>query len=132
MARLWTCPFCNRPCTLQDSDVKFCQGTTGLSEEYGAVTANFRFTICPNPECRQLTIDAHILEYDYETKESGKLIHKWQLIPESDSKPFPDYIPQQLRDDYTEACLIKSKRPKSFRNSLTQMYSRYNSGLLGN
>jgi hypothetical protein len=35
------------------------------------------------------------------------------LVPEANTKPFPDYIPSQLRDDYYESCLIKDKSPKA-------------------
>jgi len=40
-------------------------------------------------------------------------LYSWSLIPESEAKPFPDYILQQLRDDYREACLIRTKSPKA-------------------
>jgi hypothetical protein len=42
-----------------------------------------------------------------------KTLFSWQLLPESEAKPFPDYIPQQLRDDYAEACLIRHKSSKA-------------------
>ena len=35
------------------------------------------------------------------------------LIPPSKSKTFPPYIPQALRDDYLEACLIQELSPKA-------------------
>jgi len=37
----------------------------------------------------------------------------WDLVPESEAKLFPDYIPQQLREDYAEACLIRNKSSKA-------------------
>jgi hypothetical protein len=84
-----------------------------LSKEHGAVYGNFQFKICPNPNCRKITIASRIWEYNYKTESTGKLLYEWFLVPESNAKPFPDYIPQQLRDDYQEACLIKYKSAKA-------------------
>lgn len=36
-----------------------------------------------------------------------------QIIPESNAKPQPDFIPIALRTDYTEACRIKDLSPKA-------------------
>ncbi|MEO3988159.1 DUF4145 domain-containing protein [Plesiomonas shigelloides] len=108
----WTCPYCNRDCTLGSDDIKYCQNNIWLSEDHGFIKGNFKFRICPNPVCRQISIDAHLFECD-QYGNTGKLAHKWNLIPETNAKPFPDYIPQQLRDDYLESCLIKDKSPKA-------------------
>ena len=42
-----------------------------------------------------------------------KPIKSWALIPPSSAKVFPEYIPQPLLDDYTEACLIRNDSPKA-------------------
>jgi hypothetical protein len=42
-----------------------------------------------------------------------KELQKWQLIPPSASKHFPDYVPQAIREDYREACLIRDLSPKA-------------------
>jgi len=108
----WTCPYCNRACTLGDSDIRFCEDHVWLSDDHGYVKSNFKFKICPNPECRKISTEAYIFKSD-QWQSTGSLLHQWQLIPEANAKPFPDYIPQQLRDDYFEACLIKDKSPKA-------------------
>ena len=35
------------------------------------------------------------------------------MKPQSSARPIPDYVPQAIRDDYEEACLIKSLSPKA-------------------
>ena len=108
----WTCPYCKRDCTLGSDDIKYCSTHKQLSDDHGYIKSHFKFRICPNPECRQISIDAYIYESDiYNT--TGNLLHEWHLVPEANAKPFPDYIPLQLRDDYFEACLIKDKSPKA-------------------
>jgi len=42
-----------------------------------------------------------------------KMAMQWFLLPESSAKPFPEYIPLQIRNDYEESCLIKDKSPKA-------------------
>jgi hypothetical protein len=43
----------------------------------------------------------------------GDIIHHWQLMPESEAKVLPDYIPKPVRDDYYEACRIRDLSPKA-------------------
>jgi hypothetical protein len=41
------------------------------------------------------------------------VLHHWNLIPPSRAKVLPSYIPQAIKDDYTEACLIVEPSPKA-------------------
>ena len=108
----WTCPYCNRTCTMGDSDIKFCQNKTYISEDHGYILGNYKIYICPNPDCRKLSIIGHI--FASPTHEGDfKITHEWQLQPEANAKPYPDFIPLQLRNDYFEACLIKNKSAKA-------------------
>jgi len=60
---LWTCPYCNRACTLQGSDIKYLTDKVTLSKDHGAVYGNIQFKICPNPECRKISIVSRIWQY---------------------------------------------------------------------
>lgn len=108
----WTCPYCNRDCTLGADDIKLCQDKSYLAEDHGFMLGHYKIYICPNPDCRKLSIKGHLFSSNRRDGDY-KLIHEWQLIPEANAKPFPEYIPQQLRDDYFEACLIKDKSAKA-------------------
>jgi len=113
MAFQWTCPYCNRPCTVGNHDVSDIHGSkTAISDEYGYYITNTRVIVCPNTECRQQTISLTITRVD-QYGNPGDILFHWELLPESEAKPFPEYIPLQIRNDYTEACLIKSKSPKA-------------------
>ncbi len=113
MASKWTCPYCNRPCTVGKDDVRIISGKNYISEEYGKYKASTQITVCPNPECRKRTISLTIIKIDPHFETEIEKVHHWNLLPESAAKPFPDYIPQQLRNDYEEACLIQNKSPKA-------------------
>ena len=43
----------------------------------------------------------------------GNHLLSWMLRPQSSAKPFPDYIPESIRQDYTEACLIQDISPNA-------------------
>lgn len=113
MSQLWTCSYCNRDCTIDDNDVRRLTTWKDISKEYGKYYSILTIIVCPNPECRQQTISMSIYEYNSDRQELGKKVYSWDLKPESQAKPFPDYIPTQLRSDYEEACLIKTKSPKA-------------------
>jgi hypothetical protein len=40
-------------------------------------------------------------------------LNNWRVIPDSAAKVLPDYIPEAIVSDYTEACLIVDKSPKA-------------------
>lgn len=115
MARHWTCPYCNRDCTIGDNDIRGMSSYTRIAKEYGYNLVSFTIVVCPNPDCRQRVIFASLwpcdsvgnVDYDSDP------LFRWNLVPESEARPFPDYIPVQLRNDYAEACLIRGKSPKA-------------------
>jgi hypothetical protein len=115
MSQLWTCPYCNRDCTIDSNDIRSITSWETISEEYGQYYSILNIIVCPNPKCRKQKISLNVYEYHsgYANNKVGKIIYSWNLLPESEAKPFPDYIPRQLRNDYEEACLIKTKSPKA-------------------
>ena len=116
----FTCPYCSHPTTITDPnfDRKWVKLNL-MSSKLGAVGLSFFAITCPNRECNQLTLKMSLTKsisrkrngYDYE--EEGAEINTWNLLPESDSKVIPDYIPQAIRDDYYEACRICQLSPKA-------------------
>jgi hypothetical protein len=74
-----------------------------------------RFIVCPNPECNKFVLTVFL--YDalstHGNLRQGQLLEQWNLIPFSDAKAFPDYIPQAILEDYAEACAIKDLSPKA-------------------
>lgn len=110
---LWECPYCGRPCTIGKDDIRTFQQSGFVSEEYGHYLSETTIIVCPNPNCRKQTIYLRLSEYDPDYHQRKKKLYEWRLKPESEAKPFPDYIPEQLRKDYEEACLIKNKSPKA-------------------
>jgi hypothetical protein len=113
----WICPFCNHAAFLRRDDKDSAAGwfVHPLIQEnaYGfRLAANF----CPNESCKKTEVK---LELFTGTRGSegkyfpGKLVQQWNLMPRSNAKPFPDYIPAAILADYQEACLIATLSPKA-------------------
>lgn len=112
----WTCPFCDRDTTITDSNYQHgaFELTRETSEGYRYFTA--LLIICPNPRCKRFTLRLTMQEYEPKRGEGwviGAPLQEWNLIPPSQAKVFPDYVPAAIRADYLEACLVRDLSPKA-------------------
>jgi len=74
------------------------------------------FIVCPNPECKKFTLDVRLAKTERNSNGDEKVLEdvkSWRLVPPSNAKVYPDYIPVALIADYTEACLIRENSPKA-------------------
>jgi len=44
---------------------------------------------------------------------TSRIVQEWKLLPESEAKVLPDYIPAPIQEDYYEACRIRDLSPKA-------------------
>ena len=113
----WTCPHCERDVTISDRRITGKWHTLGIENSEGRRTLVTTFIVCPNPKCQKFTLFAVLHESERPppnyNERLTKRIKDWSLIPPSASKHFPDYVPQPIREDYLEACLIKDLSPKA-------------------
>jgi hypothetical protein len=116
----WTCPHCERAVTISSERLSAVDHTLRIDNAVGRRTLRTAFIVCPNPQCRKFTLTAVLHESHYITAASGvsgerltRQLQDWQLIPPSAGKRFPAYVPQAIRDDYIEACLIRYLSPKA-------------------
>lgn len=110
----WICPFCNRHATITEHNQS--TGAADIQADNFDRTKRIMgiYTRCPNDKCHKYTL--RVVTGDSVWERGHARIEKpksWQLIPESNAKPFPEYIPEPIRKDYEEACLIKDKSPKA-------------------
>jgi Domain of unknown function (DUF4145) len=119
---VWKCSYCGQAATIQDDDrtidASLIRPTPKIG--YGLVAVRFvslgwQSIVCPN--CKNVHVELSLSSnYNYSLPEShfsGSILQKWQILPESNAKPQPDYIPAAIRQDYYEACLIRDKSPKA-------------------
>jgi Domain of unknown function (DUF4145) len=119
MTYSWTCPYCNRIATITDNNVsndkhEFKNGNREDSELWLETYA----VVCPNPDCREYTINASLSKAAYNPghqrwEREKPALMEWCLRPKSKAKPFPSYIPNPIMEDYQEACVILNDSPKA-------------------
>ena len=106
----WTyeCPFCKKLQAFSQNNISYI--STGYKIAYSQREKEYKkedvtvFHIkCTNRDCERITVVAKNNE--------GK--KQWDLIPENVYTEYPEYIPEQIRNDYKEACMIIDKSPKA-------------------
>jgi hypothetical protein len=119
MAFPWTCPYCERATTITNTTESF-QSNFDLANADGYRSVAVQMIVCPNPDCQKFSLNAAMFSVDRTDLYGGdvrwdnaKLLRRWTLIPPSAAKVFPSYVPQAIRDDYVEACLIRDLSPKA-------------------
>ena len=111
----WTCPYCDRDTTITDS---YSTNSFQLRLKNAEGFRHFAtlMIVCPNRNCQKFTLTIMMHKVQFLATGPDKvleLLKEWNLIPPSTAKVFPDYVPQVIRDDYLEACLIRDLSPKA-------------------
>jgi hypothetical protein len=111
----WTCPFCNQNATLTEPNISQDEHRFSNDNKYGLQALKTNVFVCPNELCKEFTLVATLYDFDIVGGywQIGKARKTWQLVPSSEAKVFPDYVPQPILDDYNEACLIRDLSPKA-------------------
>lgn len=120
MSFSWKCPYCNQIATITQEDEQTEYQYFSEGSKYHRHMLKIRTIGCPNQDCGEYTLTVDLSEIKNE-KKIGRSTYEnyeyfkasWQLIPRSNAKVFPSYIPQAIKDDYIEACLIRSLSPKA-------------------
>lgn len=113
----WQCPYCGVPQVLTnpkiDSDKAYfaVQGATD-----GKLGLHLVALGCCNPECGRTTIGGTLHYWtavQYDRMLQAEILEIFRLRPRGREKPQPDYIPDAIRKDYREACLILDLSPNA-------------------
>jgi hypothetical protein len=108
MAFNWTCPHCKSKTTVNKDDHSQDESMLHIDNADGTKYLVIDWIVCPNTECKKLSLYTSLHEYNYVPRiwEKGEFIREWTLLPDTKANVFPDYIPQALRQDYEEAYSI--------------------------
>lgn len=112
------CPYCNKPTTATDPHIHDEEMDIDLGEhsDLGHVYLLVNAISCPDEKCRKLYFAAKLANRSW-LQGLGRyhytILNQWQLLPESNAKVLPDYIPEPIKEDYYEACRIKDLSPKA-------------------
>lgn len=118
MAFPFRCSYCEHDTTIGVHDASshlVVPGPTG--KDTGPIGFRVTVIICPNPECRKtcarvLMKKVHVTADGY-TDASEPSLQEWDLLPRSQARQYPDYVPQAIREDYEEAHLIVNDSAKA-------------------
>lgn len=117
----WECPHCKRLTTIDKHNIHLSNNFLPElnSEEHVGINVQTKNIICPNHQCKNITIYVSV----YKAKEQylnhyARIINEHfifgkMFFPDKDVKQYPDYIPEPIRKDYEEACQISSLSPKA-------------------
>lgn len=111
----WQCPYCNHYTTIVDENFHSDDTYLDIRNKDGLRKLTSQFIVCPNKECNKFTLSLfmHGMQIVSGSRIEGSLLKHWSLIPSSEAKVFPEYIPQVIIDDYTESCAIRDLSPKA-------------------
>ncbi len=118
MSNSWQCPFCNHYSIITSDNKATDSIDLSIDNKHGYVKAVGTFMVCPNPDCDEYIFRLGLWKatedaYGSLTIQKGGLIKYLQVVPSSNAKVFPTYIPKQIRDNYLEACEILDLSPKA-------------------
>lgn len=118
MRQNWTCPFCKHPSTIGNDDVDIINSENYKGSADGYKSLRGRFVVCPNPDCKKLTLNLGLYKAVYNSYNhrvvTDKITHFWNLIPDSEAKVYSkDIVPSAIINDYEESCKIKNYSPKA-------------------
>lgn len=114
----WKCPFCSHIQIVSDANLS--HGYVPLyigKNKLGRICLHYSAVACLNTECEEVTLSIGLYNYaNYSGSiqdASKTLIQNYPLRPDSSARVFPEFIPVPLRQDYLEACRIKTLSPKA-------------------
>jgi Domain of unknown function (DUF4145) len=111
----WRCPFCGHHATIGNNNITEISKTFDDENKYGSQIVTWRAISCPNPECREYAFSVTINDYRLIQNQwvAAEEQHAWQLVPASNARVLPDYVPAPIVEDYNEACSIEKLSPKA-------------------
>lgn len=115
----WTCPHCNETQTvISEKTHAYTMGLLVDSSTAEQLAFQTHSIGCSNPECEKTSVTGKLgyAKYNgarYVFLPGRELLYDQSIYPQGAAKPQPDYIPEPLRTDYYEACLIRELSPKA-------------------
>lgn len=113
----WICRYCGHAQTVTGSNYGHQEiGIQNMECRHGDLGIRIETIVCSNPECGEITFRMELCSTDCfrgDWELTDPPLHSWQLLPESEARPQPDYIPEPIRRNYREACLIGNLSPNA-------------------
>lgn len=114
------CKYCGHHSTIMD--VNYDEKSSALkvdNDNEFAYVLGAKMIKCPNSKCGGVTLSVSLNIGERKRTPNGAVYQKvsavdsWALLPKSRARVFPMYIPEEIRKNYEEACLILRDSPKA-------------------
>lgn len=115
----WVCQYCQHAQILQNANYGVGSQVIDIHGlNVGPVGLAFFAMGCANSDCSKLTLTVSLNKalvnvHGTISRVTNEELLSWPILPESNAKPQPNYIPAPIVEDYTEACRIKELSPKA-------------------
>jgi len=103
----WKCPHCSGAAFITENLVMHRMLSLGeICNKAGKRRLHIQCICCPHPDCGEFTVYATLTGWD-----GSRIDREWQLVPDVNVAPLPDFVPAAVRKSYEEACLVVSVSP---------------------
>jgi len=116
----YKCPYCNQSTTITDPNhhewsIWIHVGSPTNRWKIWDMIFSSEAIVCPNKDCGKINLKCSLKSRTLSpsNKYSYRDLDSWQLLPVSEAKVLPDYIPDPIKQDYYEACRIRDLSPKA-------------------
>ena len=114
----WHCPHCHHKVTITEERQSVAVHYLMIGNVDGKLALRSDFRVCPNQDCRKASLSAALYKWEYYYHSTQPHLkdaptRALSIIPSSYAHSFPDYVPQVIRDDYVEGCVIRDLSPKA-------------------
>lgn len=110
----YTCPYCGHHTTVTDPNRDSRWNRLWVEP---SVWGDFGFGVsaitCPNAQCKELKLVGYMTALTSGGNQPPTKLKVWNLLPESEAKVLPSYVPEAVKEDYYEACRIRDLSPKA-------------------
>lgn len=109
-------PYCNHDTTITDPNKYSNWNKIWIKRStLGEIGFGISAITCPNEDCQQFTLVARLTNARFLRGDWGESTIRmtWHLLPESEARVLPDYIPDPIKEDYYEACRVRDLSPKA-------------------
>lgn len=108
---LFLCPHCNTSAIIDERNAEEGTFDLKLSNYDCHRRIYYEHIICPNPNCTKPILSIIIYNICYDG--GRKTLFSKRILPPYSSKPVPPCVPEQIAQDYQEACEICELSPKA-------------------